>query len=150
MNINRIEKLHLTSFVKLHESLSDSKFVNWYVTKKQQELIDSGRYRIKILNIDNNILRGTGFYIDNTQAIFAGTINSNAGNIGGWTINPDKLSSPPDGSGYSRLIFSPSPLIAKNDTSVLAINCFHDIFATLHTGCNPKFFVFIKGAKICS
>jgi hypothetical protein len=39
------------------------------------------------------------------------------GTIGGWTINPDKLSSPPDGSGYSRLTFSPSPLIAVNDTS---------------------------------
>ena len=39
------------------------------------------------------------------------------GTIGGWNINPDKLSSPPDGSGYSRLIFSPSPLIAVNDTS---------------------------------
>jgi len=36
---------------------------------------------------------------------------------GGWTINPDKLSSPPDGSGYSRLTFSPSPLIAVNNTS---------------------------------
>jgi len=39
------------------------------------------------------------------------------GQIGGWTINPDKLSSPPDGSGYSRLTFSPSPLIAVNNTS---------------------------------
>ena len=39
------------------------------------------------------------------------------GQIAGWNINPDKLSSPPDSSGYSRLTFSPSPLIAVNDTS---------------------------------
>ncbi len=45
------------------------------------------------------------------------TATFNQGTIGGWTINPDKLSSPPDGSGYSRLTFSPSPLIAVNNTS---------------------------------
>ena len=39
------------------------------------------------------------------------------GTIGGWNINPDKLSSPPDSSGYSRLIFSPSPLIGVTNTA---------------------------------
>ena len=39
------------------------------------------------------------------------------GQIGGWDINADKLSSPKDTNNVSRLIFSPSPLIAVNDTS---------------------------------
>ena len=46
------QKLPVISFVKLHESLSDSKFIYWYVTKRQQELIDSGKVRIKILDVD--------------------------------------------------------------------------------------------------
>jgi hypothetical protein len=39
------------------------------------------------------------------------------GQIGGWDINADKLSSPKDVNNISRLTFSPSPLIAVNDTS---------------------------------
>ena len=40
-----------------------------------------------------------------------------SGSIGGWTIEPNQLSSPPDGTGYSRLIFTPSPLIGVRNTS---------------------------------
>lgn len=45
------------------------------------------------------------------------TAKFDTGDIGGWIINSDKLSSPPDASGYSRLQLNPSPLIAVNDTS---------------------------------
>ena len=39
------------------------------------------------------------------------------GQIGGWNISADRLSSPADASGYSRLTLNPSPLIAVNNTS---------------------------------
>lgn len=45
------------------------------------------------------------------------TANFYQGTIGGWTIEPDQLSSPPDSSGFSRLVLNPSPLIAVRNTS---------------------------------
>jgi hypothetical protein len=44
----------------------------------------------------------------------------NQGTIGGWEIKSDKLASPVDSSGYSRLTFQPTPLIAVNNTSGVA------------------------------
>ena len=44
----------------------------------------------------------------------------NQGTIGGWEIKSDKLASPVDSSGFSRLTFQPTPLISVNNTSGVA------------------------------
>lgn len=98
-------KLSLDSFIRLSETISDLKFRYWYITAKQQQLLDQNKYVVRLLNIEtqnapiwqhgdltnNHDVKGIQEAWDNHQRIPM---------LAGWFVSDDFTMPPSDTLEY--------------------------------------------------